>query len=71
MNNVALISINKKIAAALERADIRAMKIEKNMDQLKSFKRMMEYAENMFCKVLFLIQTCPLFKNVVLCQDNK
>lgn len=50
MNNQALISINKKIAAALERADFRSLKAEKNMDQLKTFKRLLEYADNIFCK---------------------
>lgn len=51
MNNQALISINKKIASALERADLRSIKAEKNMDQLKNFKRLLEYADNLFCKV--------------------
>ena len=50
-SDIAMVDINKKLAMALERADLRAVQSEKKMEKLKRFKKQIKYAENLTCRV--------------------
>jgi len=46
-----MVEINKKLVLALERADIRALNHEKKVENLKRFRKLIKYAEEITCRV--------------------